>query len=435
MLVSRPLSDALGGELKIPGDKSVSHRSLMFLSLADGIGRVSGLLEGEDCLRTADAMRAMGVKIERCEAGSYTIHGVGLRGLRAPAEPIDLGNSGTGMRLLCGLLAAQSFASELIGDASLSVRPMRRVTGPLGEMGARIETENGHAPLHIAPAAGLKGIRYEMPIASAQLKSALLIAGLYADGETELVEPGPSRDHTERMLAAMGARVGRQDNRVSIQPADRLEPLAIEVPSDLSSAAFFMVAASLVPGSRVLLPGVGVNPSRDGVIAILRQMGADIRCHNERQCGGEPVADIEIRAAALRGVSVDEALVPLAIDEFPVLFVAAALAQGVSQFRGLAELRHKESDRIGVMTTALKALGCELEEGEDWVTIHGGQLSGGRIDSHGDHRVAMAFAVAGAVAKGQIMIEKPQNIATSFPNFVDLAKQCGLDVALLETPA
>ncbi|MEL6869450.1 MAG: 3-phosphoshikimate 1-carboxyvinyltransferase [Pseudomonadota bacterium] len=431
-LVSTPVDSPLQGALVMPGDKSISHRSLMFAAIADGTSELAGVLEGEDCLATADAMRAMGVPVSATAHGRYTVTGRGLRGLAVPASAIDLGNSGTGMRLMCGLLAAQSFGSTLIGDASLSRRPMRRVTDPLVQMGADILTEDGHAPIRIKPVPALSGIDYQLPVASAQLKSALLIAGLFATSAVTVREPAVSRDHTERMLASMGADVTSQKGVVSIQPAQRLSAFQLSVPSDLSSAAFFLVAASIVPGSALSLPAVGVNPTRDGVLRILQAMGADIRRDNERDCSGEPVADIHVSATQLRGTSVDPSLVPLAIDEFPVLFVAAAVATGQSHFAGLAELRHKESDRIDAMVRGLRALGVSVTEGEDWVTIDGGTISAGTVDSFTDHRIAMAFAVAGSVAQGPVHVRRPENIATSFPDFVELAAAAGMHLGFTE---
>ncbi|MEM7612414.1 MAG: 3-phosphoshikimate 1-carboxyvinyltransferase [Pseudomonadota bacterium] len=427
-LCSSPVGAPLSGAVRLPGDKSVSHRSLMFGAIADGTTRIQGLLEGEDCLATRDAMHAMGVNIERHEAGAYSVHGVGMHGLNAPSSPIDLGNSGTAMRLLCGLLAAQPFPSALVGDASLSTRPMRRITEPLGLMGARVTTVDGHAPLSVSASEALHGLHYDMPIASAQLKSALLIAGLYASEPIRLAEPGPSRDHTERMLQAMGVDIEYGNGRVLMRPPERLLAIDIEVPADLSSAAFFLVAGTVVPGSALTLPGVGLNPTRDGVLSVLARMGATISPSAHRECGAEPVADLRVGASTLQARSFGPDVVPLAIDEFPVLFIAAALADGCTSFTGLEELRHKESDRIGVMTTAMRSLGVQLEEGEDWVRITGGAIHGGRIDSHGDHRVAMAFAVAGTMAKAPIIIENADKIATSFPNFVDLANSCGMDL-------
>ncbi len=427
-IVSRPIARPLDGWLRVPGDKSVSHRSLMFSAIASGTSRIRGLLEGEDCLATANAMRALGVAVTREAEGDWRVVGRGLRGLEAPAAELDLGNSGTGMRLLCGLMAAQSFSSTLIGDASLSTRPMRRVINPLSAMGARIDSVDGHAPLVIHPAESLEGVNFEMPIASAQLKSALLIAGLYAASPTTLHEPAPSRDHTERMLSAMGAEVTRDGSTVRIAPCQRLEAVDIRVPADLSSAAFFLVAASLVPGSELTLEAVGINPTRRGVLDILEAMGADISLANPQTVGGEPVADLTVRGVTLKGARIPESLVPLAIDEFPVLFVAAAAADGVSEFSGLAELRHKESDRIGVMAAGLRALGVRVEEGDDWVRIEGGQLAGGTVDSHGDHRIAMAFAVGASVAAAPVTIGNAREIATSFPNFLELAGTAGLSV-------
>lgn len=421
----------LGGSIRLPGDKSVSHRSLMFSALADGISKIEGLLEGEDCKATRRALERMGVRIEQDSDDLYTVYGVGLKGLQEPDGPLDMGNAGTGMRLFCGLLAGQDFDSELIGDESLSVRPMARVAAPLNAMGASIRTTDGHAPIRINALEGeLSSFSYELPVASAQLKSALLIAGLYAVGPVSVVEPAVSRDHTERMLSAMGVSVESAGDTVTLTPPKRLNPVDIQVPADLSSAAFFLVAASIVPRSSVILQQIGINPTRDGVLKILEMMGANIRQLNPRMCGGEPVADLHVSGTQLKAVHVTEELVPLAIDEFPVLFVAASVAEGVSRFDGLAELRHKESDRIAAMTTGLRTLGVNVEEGPDWVEITGGTLTGGRVDSFHDHRIAMAFAVAGAVADDVVEVERPENIATSFPDFQVLAVECGLSVEI-----
>ncbi|MEO0365352.1 MAG: 3-phosphoshikimate 1-carboxyvinyltransferase [Pseudomonadota bacterium] len=427
VLVSSPAGVPICGEIRLPGDKSVSHRALMFSALADGRSQLSGVLEGEDCQATRRALAAMGVPIERNGDGLYTVSGRGLNGLRKPAEPLDMGNAGTGMRLFCGLLAGQSFSTTLIGDESLSRRPMDRVADPLNAMGAALSTTNGHAPICIEPAPnGLQGVDYVLPVASAQLKSALLIAGLYADGAVRVTEPGISRDHTERMLSAMGVEITRDDVTVTLRHSKALEPIDIEVPSDLSSAAFFLVAASIVPGSELNLRQVGVNPSRDGVLTILDRMGAQIERLNPRMCGGEPVADLLVRATTLKGIDVPPDLVPLAIDEFPVLFIAAAAARGKSRFVGLEELRHKESDRIAAMVAGLRTIGVAVEEGPDWVEIEGGEWRGGHVDSHHDHRIAMAFAVAGATASQPISIARPENIVTSFPNFSDLGNRVGM---------
>ncbi|MFM8443009.1 MAG: 3-phosphoshikimate 1-carboxyvinyltransferase, partial [Methylococcus sp.] len=330
----------LRGEARVPGDKSVSHRSIMLGSLAEGTTRVSGFLQAEDCLSTMKAFQAMGVTIEGPVEGRVTIHGVGLHGLRAPTQDLYLGNSGTSMRLLSGLLAGQAFDTVLTGDESLSRRPMKRVTEPLRSMGAIIDTtEKGTAPLHIHGGSPLKAIHYDMPMASAQVKSCLLLAGLYAEGRTSVREPAPTRDHTERMLAGFGYPVAREGQVVSIASGGKLTACDIDVPSDISSAAFFMVGASIAEGADVLLRHVGINPTRTGVIDILRLMGADIEIQNPREAGGEPVADIRIRSSRLKGIQIPEELVPLAIDEFPVLFVAAACAEGETRLTGAEELR------------------------------------------------------------------------------------------------
>lgn len=419
----------LRGRLRVPGDKSISHRSIMLGAIAEGTTRIEGFLEGGDSLATLAAFRAMGVPIERPGPGRVRIEGVGLHGLAAPAAPLDLGNSGTSMRLLCGLLAGQRFAVTLVGDASLSRRPMRRVTEPLGRMGARIEaTVEGTAPLRIEPPAGLAGIHYEMPVASAQVKSSLLLAGLYAEGETCVTEPAPTRDHTERMLAAFGWPVRRDGPRACVRGGGRLVGCDLDVPADISSAAFFLVGASIAPGSDLVLEHVGVNPTRTGVLDILRAMGADIEVLNPRSAGGEPVADLRVRAAPLSGIHIPEDRVPLAIDEFPALFVAAACAQGETLLTGAEELRVKESDRIQVMADGLAALGVFAEPRPDGILIRGGSYGGGRVDSHGDHRIAMAFAVAGLRAGGPVEIRDCANVNTSFPGFATLAAGAGLDI-------
>jgi 3-phosphoshikimate 1-carboxyvinyltransferase len=420
---------ALHGRLRVPGDKSISHRSVMLGALAEGVTEVSGFLEGEDSLATLRAFRQMGVEIAGPSAGRVTIHGVGLRGLRPPAAPLDLGNSGTSMRLMAGLLAGQGFGCTLIGDASLSSRPMRRVTEPLARMGARIEaTERGTAPLHIRPVAALQGIHYDMPVASAQVKSSLLLAGLYADGETCVTEPAPTRDHTERMLAGFGYAVRREGNRACVRGGGRLTACAIDVPADISSAAFFLVGASIAPGSDLILEHVGLNPTRTGVLAILRQMGADIDVLNERNVGGEPVGDLRVRAAPLRGIRIPEDQVPLAIDEFPALFVAAACAEGETVLTGAEELRVKESDRIQVMADGLVALGVDARPTPDGIVIRGGAVGSGRIASHGDHRIAMSFAMAALRAGGPIDIDDCANVNTSFPGFATVAACVGLGI-------
>ena len=366
------------GRLRVPGDKSISHRSIMLGALANGETRVSGFLEGADALATLRAFRSMGVDIQGPEQGVVSIQGVGLHGLKAPSEPLDLGNSGTSMRLLTGLLAGQSFDSVLTGDRSLSGRPMRRVTEPLARMGALIETTGqGTAPLRIRGGQRLRGIDYDMPVASAQVKSALLLAGLYAEGNTRVREPAVTRDHTERMLAGFGYPVVRdQAGWVSVAAGGHLTGGAIDVPADISSAAFFLVGASIADGSEVVLEHVGMNPTRTGVIEILRLMGAEIEVANEREVGGEPVADLLVRSRPLRGVRIPEALVPLAIDEFPALFVAAACARGETVLTGAEELRVKESDRIAVMADGLQAMGVKAEPTPDGIRIEGGAHGG-----------------------------------------------------------
>lgn len=416
------------GRIRVPGDKSISHRSIMLGSIAEGVTEVEGFLEGEDSLATLQAFRDMGVVIEGPQHGRVTINGVGLHGLQAPPGPIYVGNSGTSMRLLAGLLAGQNFSTELTGDASLSKRPMGRVANPLREMGASIDTaDQGRPPLHIhGGQSQLKGMDYVMPMASAQVKSCLLLAGLYAAGSTSVTEPAPTRDHTERMLKGFGYPVKVEGARVTIEPGHKLTGCKIDVPADISSAAFFMVAASIAEGSDLTLEHVGINPTRVGVINILRAMGADITLGNEREVGGEPVADIRVRYAGLKGIEIPLDQVPLAIDEFPALFIAAACAEGRTVLRGAEELRVKESDRIQVMADGLQTLGIKADPTPDGVIIEGGEMGGGTIDSHMDHRIAMSFAIASLRATGQIRITDCIHVGTSFPGFIDLAKSVGI---------
>jgi 3-phosphoshikimate 1-carboxyvinyltransferase len=422
---------ALRGHCRVPGDKSISHRAIMLGSLAEGVTTITGFLEGEDCLATLKAFRAMRVRIDGPEQGRVTVQGVGLHGLSAPNGPLDMGNSGTSMRLMSGLLAGQRFATVLTGDASLNRRPMRRVTEPLTKMGAQIEaTESGSAPLRIHGGQQLTGIDYALPVASAQVKSCLLLAGLYAKGTTRVTEPAPTRDHTERMLTGFGYPVQREGERImAVTGGARLQGTAIDVPADISSAAFFLVGASIAPGSDLLLEHVGVNPTRTGVIDILRLMGANIEVQNPRLAGGEPVADLRVRHTPLHGIRIPEALVPLAIDEFPALFIAAACAEGVTVLAGAAELRVKESDRIQVMADGLTALGITADPTPDGIVIAGGTLSGGTVASHGDHRIAMSFAIAALRASGSVTIHDCANVNTSFPGFVALAQNVGLPIA------
>ena len=417
----------LHGGIRVPGDKSISHRSIILGSIAEGVTRVSGFLEGDDALATMDAFRAMGVRIEGPDQGRAIVHGVGKQGLAAPRNVIDCGNSGTSMRLLAGLLAGQKWAAELTGDSSLRSRPMNRVALPLRAMGARIETaENGRPPLRIAPAENLRGIEYAMPVASAQVKSALLLAGLYAAGRTCVIEPQPTRDHTERMLEAFAYPLLREGKRVCIEGGGRMKAAHIQVPADISSAAFFLVGASIAPGSDIILHEVGVNPTRTGVIEILRLMGADITLQSPRMLGGEPVADLRVRYARLHGVQIPESLVPLAIDEFPALFIAAANAEGTTVLTGAHELRVKESDRIQVMADGLQALGVRASATEDGMRIEGSAYHGATIESQGDHRIAMSFAMAALRAQSRIEIRDCANVATSFPGFAKLAALSGL---------
>ena len=422
----------LSGEFRVPGDKSISHRSIMLGSIAEGITEVTGFLEGEDSLATLNAFRDMGVNIEGPVNGALTIHGVGMHGLKQPAHDLDVGNSGTSMRLLAGLLSAQDFDVTLVGDSSLSKRPMRRVTVPLAQMNTVVESnDDGTPPLKIKGGKTLTGFHYDMPVASAQVKSCLLLAGLYATGETCVIEPAPTRDHTERMLRGFGYDVRTTGNKICLTGGGKLTATKIDVPADISSATFFMVGACIAEGSDITLEHVGINPTRVGVINILKLMGADITIQNEREVGGEPVADIRVRSSHLKGINIPQDQVPLAIDEFPALFIAAACAEGETILTGAEELRVKESDRIQVMADGLKVLGIDAKPTDDGIIIKPGQLTGGTVNSHGDHRIAMSFAVAALKATGEITIEDCANVNTSFPGFTDLAKSAGLDIKQL----
>lgn len=419
----------LSGSVRVPGDKSVSHRAVMLGAIAEGTTRIRGFLEGEDTRATARVFAQLGVRIDAPSAGERVVHGVGLHGLRGSAAPLDCGNAGTGMRLLTGLLAAQSFDSTLVGDESLSKRPMRRVTEPLAAMGARIDSApGGLPPLRIHGGAKLLGMETTTAVASAQVKSALLLAGLYAEGETVVREPHPTRDYTERMLAAFGWPIEFAPGMARLRGGHRLTAIDVDVPADFSSAAFFIVAATLIPGSELCIEAVGMNPRRTGLIEALRLMGADIREEGRREQGGEPVADLVVRHAPLHGIEVPVELVPDMIDEFPVLFVAAACAKGRTVVRGAAELRVKESDRIATMAAGLRALGIEVEETPDGAVIEGGRLRGGFVESHGDHRIAMSFAVAAQLAEADVRIDDVANVATSFPGFVELAGVSGMGI-------
>lgn len=423
----------LVGRIRVPGDKSISHRALMLGAIAEGTTKVSGFLTGADAISTMNVFRALGVEIDGPREARVVVHGVGLHGLRAPAAPLDCGNAGTAMRLLMGLLAGQRFESTLIGDESLSRRPMRRVAEPLQAMGARIETNDGLPPVRIRPSPGLRAIRYELPVASAQLKSALLLAGLYAQGETVVVEPAPTRDHTERMLRGFGVDVRSEGRVVAVRGGQTLRAAAVDVPADLSSAAFFLVGASIAPGSDLTLEHVGLNPTRTGCLEILRRMGADIEILAAREAGGEPVADLRVRAAPLRGIDVPPELVPLAIDEFPALFVAACCAEGRTTVRGAHELRVKESDRIATMAEGLAKLGFETRPTDDGIVIDGrggddAVFRGGRVHAHHDHRIAMSLSMAALRASGPIEVDDTRIVDTSFPGFVALARDAGLDI-------
>jgi 3-phosphoshikimate 1-carboxyvinyltransferase len=420
---------ALTGSIRVPGDKSVSHRAVMLGAIAEGITRVRGFLEGEDTRATARVFSQLGDRSEAPSPGERIGPGAGLHGLRAADAALDCGNAGTGMRLLTGLLAAQSFDSTLIGDESLSKRPMRRVIDPLATMGAQVDSEaGGLPPLRVRGGRSLQGVDITTPVASAQVKSALLLAGLYAQGETVVREPHPTRDYTERMLAAFGWPIEFAPGFARLPGGHRLRAIDVDVPADFSSAAFFIVAATLIPGSELHIESVGMNPRRTGLLAALRAMGADIREENRQEQGGEPVADLIVRHAPLHGIEVPVEIVPDMIDEFPILFVAAACASGRTVVRGAAELRVKESDRIATMAAGLRALGIDVEETPDGAVIEGGCLKGGDVDSHGDHRIAMSFAVAAQLAEGDIRIDDVANVATSFPGFVELALMAGMNL-------
>ncbi len=430
-------SGPLKGRLRVPGDKSISHRALMFAGLAVGRSRITGLLEGEDVLATAAAMRQMGAGIERLENGEWVVDGVGLGSLLEPARALDMGNSGTSTRLLMGLIASHGFTATFVGDASLSGRPMNRVIEPLSQMGAAFEASSGGTlPCMVRGALPAVPITYRLPVASAQVKSAVLLAGLNTPGTTTVIEPVPTRDHTERMLKGFGvdldtsidddgARVIRLHGEATLSPCD------VVVPGDPSSAAFFIVAALIVPGSDLVIENVGLNETRAGIITVLRQMGGDIEELDAREVGGEPVADLRVRHSTLKGIEVDPAIAPSMIDEFPVLFVAAALADGVTRTSGLEELRVKESDRLAAMACALTAAGARVIEHEDGLEITGtggeplrGTANAG-VETRLDHRIAMAMAVAGLASRDGVAIDDTAPIATSFPTFMDLLDTAG----------
>jgi 3-phosphoshikimate 1-carboxyvinyltransferase len=424
MLRTEPAAAPLRGELMPPGDKSISHRALILSCLADGESHVLGLLDSEDVRATERACRQLGMAVDD-EAGGLRLRGVGAEGLRAPDAPLDMGNSGTAMRLLSGVLAAQPFRSVLVGDASLSRRPMNRIVRPLAMMGARIHAgDDGTPPLRIDGNPNLQGIEYRSPVASAQVKSCLLLAGLYARGLTRVIEPLKSRDHTERMLPAFGVDLVGE---CGVTGGSRLKGTSIRVPADISSAAFFLVLATLVPGSDLLLRNVGLNATRDGIIRVLRAMGADLEIGNRTHFGGEEAGDVRVRyAGRLRGIDIPVDSVPSLIDELPVILALAALSEGTTRLRGAAELRVKESDRIAVMAKGLAAMGIRLKEYPDGLDIEGASaVRGVRADGAGDHRCAMSFAVLGQVADGEVTVEGAENIDTSYPGFCDDLRAVG----------
>ncbi len=420
-------SPTLSGNIKVPGDKSISHRSIMLGSLANGTTTITGFLRGEDALATMQAFKDMGVEIID-KGDQIIIHGVGLHGLTAPKHSLDLGNSGTAVRLMSGILAGQDFSTTLVGDESLSGRPMNRVITPLTKMGAQIQSNEGKLPLKVT-GTELQHIHYDMPVASAQVKSCVLLAGLYASGVTSVTEPEVTRDHSERMLRGFGVKVTKKNNTISLTPSE-LTATNITVPSDISSAAFFMVAASIAQDADITLQGVNINPTRTGVIDILRLMGADITLTNEQEIGGEVLADIRVKSSTLNGITVPPHLVPLAIDEFPVLFIAMSQANGTSTVTNAQELKVKECDRIEVMAEGLSKLGITNTTTNDGIIIEGGTFSAptSEIESHHDHRISMAFAIASCACEHQIVINGVDNVATSFPNFKELCRSIGMQI-------
>ncbi|EED35239.1 3-phosphoshikimate 1-carboxyvinyltransferase [Luminiphilus syltensis NOR5-1B] len=421
----------MSGTLRVPGDKSMSHRAIMLGALATGTTRATGFLSGDDALATVAAFRDLGVSITGPDDGVVSIEGVGLHGLSAPANNLDMGNSGTSIRLLSGILAGQPFSSVLSGDVSLQQRPMGRIITPLSLMGAMITAaDSGRPPLEIAGGQKLRGIHYDLPMASAQVKSCVLLAGLFAEGRTSVTEPAPTRDHTERMLRGFGYSVHTENGVISLEGGGSLRATRLDIPADISSAAFFIVGAVITAGADITLEHVGMNPTRVGVINILRLMGADIEVFNEQEVGGEPVADLRVRHSALRGIEIPVEEVPLAIDEFPVLLIAAACAEGVTTLSGAEELRVKESDRIASMAEGLTILGIRNEVREDGIVVHGGELGGGSVRTFHDHRIAMSFAIAGLRAKEPIEILDCDHVATSFPNFAALAQEAGLGLRI-----
>lgn len=416
------------GEIRVQGDKSISHRAVIIGSLAEGVTRITNFLPSDDCIRTMKAFEAMGVTIEAGGSsltGSLTIWGKGLHGLTEPPDVMDMGNSGTSARLLCGLLSGQPFFSVMTGDNSLRRRPMKRVAEPLRTMGAHIWGRKGGEFLPLAiQGGGLRGESHRMTVASAQVKSALLLAGLFAKGRTSVEEVIPSRDHTERMLEYFGVNLVRKGASISVEGGQRIHPRDVAIPGDISAAAFFMVGASILEGSEIVIKDVGVNPTRTGIIDILREMGASIEIGNPRDMGAEPAGDILVKSASLKGIEIGGEMIPRSVDELPVICIAASLAEGETVIRDAAELRVKESDRIAVMAECLSSLGVEVETFDDGMRIKGGKrLKGAACNSHGDHRIAMSMAIAGLIAEGETVIEDTECINTSFPAFEETLRE------------
>jgi len=415
------------GSVQVPGDKSISHRAVMLASLAEGVCLIDGFLPSTDCEATLAAFKSMGVQMEALSPTKIRIHGVGLKGLKSPQGELNMGNSGTAMRLMSGILAGQEFPSTLVGDESLTARPMKRIQIPLQDMGANLALSNqGTPPLRVQPSNGLHSIDYQLPVASAQVKSCVLLAGLYAQGRTCVEENVRSRDHTERMLQAFSYPIEIEDNRVCLSGGKQLTAINIDVPGDISSAAFFIVGALLSKTTELVIKNVGVNPTRDGVIEILRRMGANIEISNGKTFGAEPVADLVVKSSELKGIEIPQHLIAKSIDEFPILFIAAACAQGTTRLNGAQELRVKESDRIHNMVIGLQKLGIDVDEKPDGLIIRGGKIKGGEVDSGGDHRIAMAFAMASLVSAEMMIVRNTDNVVTSFPGFVGSASQLGL---------
>ncbi len=417
------------GEIHVPGDKSISHRAVILASIAEGVSELKGFLPSTDCMVTLHAFQKMGVQIEEVTSDHVKVHGAGLHGLKAPDSSLDMGNSGTAMRLMAGVLAGQNFSSILIGDESLSIRPMQRIQGPLQKFGAKLELSTSHtAPIHINPVSQLHGIHYKSTLASAQVKSCILLAGLYASGETCIDEAFKSRDHTEKMLQAFSYPLSIQNNQVCLQGGGRLQAAHIDIPGDFSSAAFFIAGTLISKNCKLIIKNVGINETRNGALEILKMMGANIDIQNKRLVGSEPIADIFVQSSKLIGINIPNSLVAKSIDEFPIVFIVAACAKGITTLRGAEELRVKESDRIHCMRLGLQKLGIHVVEHKDGLTITGGELQGGTIDSYGDHRIAMAFSMASICAKQEITIENVENVSTSFPGFLDTASHVGLNV-------